>query len=189
MLREGEDEPIVALTDDLGGYRFTGILPGEYEVRLNLPSSYLCEEAEDGAIVTKVSIEQGDTIDFGQITICRAAQVSSRVRIDDDGDGVIDSSAQTLAGVRVTLLKAEDGHTDRVAETVTDESGCYHFGDLLAGTYSVLFKLDGDWAFTRFGEDSTVYGAVAQSGSTQSFELATGETIEQIDAGVTFRHS
>ena len=185
MLREGEDEPIVALTDDLGGYRFTGILPGEYEVRLNLPSSYLCEEAEDGAIVTKVSIGQGDTIDFGQITICRAAQVSGRVRIDDDGDGVIDSSAQTLAGVRVTLLKAEDGHTDRVAETVTDESGCYHFDNLLAGTYSVLFKLDGDWAFTRFGEDSAVYGAVAQSGSTQSFELATGETIEQIDAGVT----
>ncbi|MEE0299904.1 MAG: SdrD B-like domain-containing protein, partial [Christensenellales bacterium] len=136
-------------------------------------------------IVTKVSIEQGDTIDFGQITICRAAQVSGRVRIDDDGDGVIDSSAQTLAGVRVTLLKAEDGHTDRVAETVTDESGCYHFDNLLAGTYSVLFKLDGDWAFTRFGEDSAVYGAVAQSGSTQSFELATGETIEQIDAGVT----
>ena len=187
MLREGEDEPVVALTDDLGGYRFTGILPGEYEVRLNLPSSYLCEEAE----ATRRDRRQGQhragrrRSTLVRITICRAAQVSGRVRIDDDGDGVIDSSAQTLAGVRVTLLKAEDGHTDRVAETVTDESGCYHFGNLLAGTYSVLFKLDGDWAFTRFGEDSAVYGAVAQSGSTQSFELATGETIEQIDAGVT----
>lgn len=185
LFREGEDEPTVALTDDLGGYGFTGILPGEYEVRLNLPTSYLCEEAENGAIVNHVSIRQGDAIDFGQLTICRAAQVSGRVRIDDDGDGGIDSRAQALAGVRVTLLRAEDGHTDSVAETVTDESGCYRFENLLAGTYSVLFKLDGDWAFTRFGEDSAVYGAVAQSGSTQSFELATGENLETIDAGVT----
>ena len=185
MFRENEDEPTVALTDDLGGFSFTGILPGEYEVRLNLPADYLCDAAEDGVIVKQVSISQGDSIDFGELTICRAAQISGRVRIDDDGDGVIDGGAQTLAGVRVTLLRAEDGHTDSVAETVTDETGAYRFGDLTAGTYSVLFKLDGDWAFTRFGEDSAVYGAVAQSGSTQSFELATGESLDAIDAGVT----
>lgn len=105
--------------------------------------------------------------------------------MDDDGDGVLDAGAQPLSGVRVILLSTEDGHTGTAAETLSGADGSYRFDGLEAGRYSVLFELSGEWTFTRYGEDSDVYGAVSQSGGTHPFDLTIGEEIEGIDAGVT----
>ena len=56
---------------------------------------------------------------------------------------------------------------------------------LYDGEYSVLFELDEGWTFTRFGQDSKVYGAVSLSGSTQSFRIAPDTQMEHMDAGAT----
>lgn len=181
---EGE-EPAVVVTNDLGEFGFTGVLPGTYEVRLVLPEGYLCDEAENGTLIRVMQLEQGDTFSMGEILVRRAASVSGRVRVDDDGDGILDAGAQPLSGVRVILLSTEDGHTGTAAETLSGADGSYRFDGLEAGRYSVLFELSGEWTFTRYGEDSDVYGAVSQSGGTHPFDLAIGEEIEGIDAGVT----
>lgn len=179
------EEPSVVMTNDLGEFGFTGVLPGEYEIRFTLDEGYLCDEAEDGVVSHVIRLEQGDTVSLGDVVISKAAVVSGAVRVDDDGDGIIDDAAQALSGVRVVLLRAADGHTDPVAETVTDAEGAYRFDGLRAGQYSVLFELEGEWTFTRYGEDSDVYGAVSQSGSTRAFDLAVGEALSGVDAGVT----
>lgn len=180
-----DDEPAVVMTDDLGQFSFTGVLPGTYEVTLRVPQGYLCEQAEDGAVVRTVELEQGDELSFGEIVMAKSASVSGSVRIDDDGDGLIAENAEPLAGTRVVLLRADGGHTGQVAETHTGSDGAYSFDDLYAGEYSVLFELDGEWTFTRYGEDSDVYGAVSQSGSTKSFTLTPGQAVTGLDAGVT----
>lgn len=179
------EEPSVVMTNDLGEFGFTGVLPGEYEIRFALEEGYLCDQAEDGVVSQVIRLEQGDSVSLGEVIISKAASVSGAVRVDDDGDGIIDDAAQALDGVRVVLLNAADGHTDPVAETVTDASGAYCFDHLSSGSYSVLFELEGEWTFTRYGEDSDVYGAVSQSGSTRTFDLAVGEQLGGIDAGVT----
>lgn len=56
---------------------------------------------------------------------------------------------------------------------------------LYEGAYSVLFELNGEWTFTRYGKDSAVYGALSGSGSTQTIDLHIGEDVEGVDAGVT----
>lgn len=183
---DADEEPTVIVTDGAGHYGFTGVLPGDYEVTLRVPQGFLCEEAENGAIVRHVSFEQGEEASFGEMVIAREAKVSGHVMIDDDGDGVIAEGAGALSGVRVTLLRVEDGHTEQVAQTAADESGYYAFDGLYAGRYSVLFELSGDWTFTRYGEGSScVYGAVSQSGSSREFDLVPGESVEGMDAGVT----
>ena len=185
MEKAGDEEPTVVMTGDDGTFDFAGVLPGQYDAVLTLPDGYLSPDAEDGEIRRAVELAQGDTFDFGTVTLCRSASISGAIRVDDDGDGIIDDGAQTLSGVRVVLLRAKDGHTEGVAETVTDENGRYVFDDLYAGAYSVLFELSGDWTFTRYGEDSAVYGALSASGSTQTIELNIGSRTENIDAGVT----
>lgn len=180
-----DDEPTVVVTDGNGHYSFTGILPGDYEITLRVPQGFLCEEAQDGAIVRNVSFEQGDEISFGETVIAREAKVSGQVRIDDDGDGVIAGDAAVLDGVQVILLRAQDGHTERIAQTATDENGAYVFDGLCEGQYSLLFELSGEWVFTKYGGDSCVYGAVSQSGSSREFTLAPGEHAGRMDAGVT----
>ena len=183
-----DEEPIVVMTDDQGVFSFTSLLAGEYMVEISVPEGYLFEETQDGVIRKRVTLAQGDSTLLGGVQGIvgqQASAIEGMVRIDDDGDGVIDEGASGVAGVRVALLRAANGHTEVAAETTTDEAGAYVFDALYAGEYSVLFELDGRWAFTHYGQDSDVYGAVSQSGSTQTFGLLPGETRTDVNAGVT----
>ncbi|MGN0995436.1 MAG: SdrD B-like domain-containing protein, partial [Candidatus Ventricola sp.] len=184
------EEPIVVVTGEGGEFEFTGLLAGEYEVSIRLPEGYLCDDAQDGVITRRVTLGQGDMVWLGdqdgyEIVVQQACAVTGAVRVDDDGDGVIDAQARGVSGVRVLLLDTQDGHSEIIRETQTDDAGAYVFDGLYDGTYSVLFELDGEWAFTRYGADSDVYGAVAQSGSTRPITLRPGERAENVDAGVT----
>lgn len=178
-----DDEPAVVLTGGMGEFAFSRILPGTYEVTMHIPDGYLCAAAKDGRIVRTVELGAGDVHDFGMIELEKSGSIRGAVRVDEDGDGLIQQGAQTLEGVRVVLLGVSDGHTEPVAETATDANGQYAFEAQCAGEYSVLFELEGAWSFTRFGEDSDVYGAVSQSGATRTFTIQPGESAE-MDAGV-----
>ena len=184
------EEPIVVVTGESGEFAFSGLLAGEYEVTIRLPEGYLCDGAQDGVITRRVTLSQGDMVWLGdedghEIVVQQACAVTGAVRVDDDGDGVIDPQARGVSDVRVLLLATQDSHSEVIRETQTDASGAYLFDGLDDGTYSVLFELGGEWAFTRYGEDSDVYGAVAQSGSTRPITLRPGERAENVDAGVT----
>ena len=181
----GAEEPTVVTTDEQGRYAFAGVLPGEYTLSMDVPAGYLCEQAEDGAVTQRVTAAQGDELVMGDVTLSREASIGGRVRIDDDGDGLMDDTAEPLSGVKVTLLRVRDGHSEAMQTAVTDERGAYRFDGLYAGEYSVLFELDGDWTFTRYGEDSLVYGAVSQSGGTKSIRVAAGQNETDVNAGVT----
>lgn len=179
------EEPLVVMTDDLGGFGFSRVLPGEYEIVMELPQGYLCHDAEDGVVRKTVHLVSGGEEVFAPVVIEQSASLFGAVRIDDDGDGQIDAGAQGLEGVRVVLLGVADGSAETVSETVTAADGSYAFEALYPGSYSVLFELEGQWAFTRYGEDSLVYGAVSQSGSTKQFDLSSGQMVSGMDAGVT----
>ncbi len=176
-------EPAVARTDADGAFRFARLLPGRYRLTLALPEDTLCGEAEDGRIVREIEVAQGDEATLSDVTVQRAAGVRGFVYIDDDGDGAIAEPAAPLANAEVTLLRAEDGHTDPVAKTRTGADGAYAFGGLTEGTYSVLFALPEGWAFTRFGADSLVAAAAGTTGSTDNFDLAIGQAAEDVNAG------
>lgn len=180
-----DDEPVLVVTEGTGEFRFGRLLPGTYEFTMEVPGSYLCRDAQEGRIVKRITLEAGDAEIFGTPVLEKAAALVGAVRIDEGGDGVFDESASPLAGVSVTLLRAEDGHSEKIGTTVSDANGMYAFDNLFAGEYSVLFELSGEWAFTRYGEDSLVYGAVSQSGSTKRFALAPGEVKTDVNAGVT----
>ncbi|MBR5287995.1 MAG: carboxypeptidase regulatory-like domain-containing protein [Clostridia bacterium] len=180
-----DEEPVVVMTDADGMFGVTRILPGEYDVRIELSQNDLCEKAVDGVIKQRITVAQGEKLDLGQFTVMLKATVSGSVYVDADGDGAFSEGSQAVSGVKVTLLKHIDGHTEAVAWTHTDESGAYFFDNLYDGEYSVLFELEDGWTFTRFGQDSKVYGAVSTSGSTQSFKLLPGTMMEHISAGAT----
>ena len=184
-LADPDGEPMVMMTDDDGGFQFAGILPGDYRVVMYVPDGYICEDAKDGMMVHEITFEQGDVYDLGRTRVAREAIVGGRVMIDDDGDGVISGGADTLSGVEAVLLRVEDGHTTEVARAETDDDGRYGFDGLAAREYMMLFELDGEWTFTRFGADSCVYGAVSQSGSSKSFALVPGAASTDMNVGVT----
>jgi len=180
-----DDEPLVVVTGGMGEFSFGRLLPGRYEITLEVPQGYLCREAAENRIVAEIELSSGQTHAFGALLLEKEAAIQGAVRVDEDGDGTIEEDAQVLSGVRVALLASDGTHTERIAETLTGADGQYVFEHLYPGEYSVLFELDGEWAFTRYGEDSDVYGAVSQSGTTRTFILEPGQTAYDISAGVT----
>lgn len=180
-----DEEPTVVMTDSDGMFRFTRILPGMYDMRIELPEDSLCLQAQDGVISQRVTVKQGEELELGEYVITSKSSVSGRVYVDEDGDGVFTQGAQAASGVQVSLLKHADGHSEAVAQTITDEFGGYTFDNLFDGEYSVLFELGEGWTFTRFGQDSQVYGAVSSSGSTKSFALLPDTQMTNVNAGIT----
>ncbi len=180
-----DEEPIVVLTDASGAFSLKRILPGTYDLTISLPDGMLCEQAENGAITRRVTVAQGETLDFGEFVMGLKASVSGSVVIDEDGDGAFAQGAQPVSFVEVSLLKHEGSHSEVIAKTQTDEFGAYAFDDLYDGEYSVLFELGEDWTFARFGQDSMVYGAVSASGSTKSFALLPDMHMANVNAGIT----
>lgn len=185
LTAEEDDEPLVVVTGGMGEFSFVRLLPGEYELSVQIPQGYLCREADAGRIVSRFTLASGESHALDTLILEKEAAIHGTVRVDEDGDGVIAEDAGTLSGVHVSLLSVDGAHSETVAQTITNENGEYAFEHLYSGQYSVLFELDGDWAFTRFGQDSDVYGAVSQSGATRAFMLEPGRTAMNVDAGVT----
>src|SRR5690606_8831261 len=105
---------------------------------------------------------------------------------DLNGDGIQNIGEPGMVGVNVSLL---DISGFVVATTVTNANGNYLFDNILAGTYLVRFGLPSGYSFTysKVGSnddvDSDVVGLYGQ-GTTDWIELLSGETRNNIDAGV-----
>jgi len=180
-----EEEPLVVVTGGMGEFVFSRLLPGEYDLTMQIPQGFLCRESEEGWIHKRIDVLSGESYVCEPLILQKEASIHGAIRVDHDGDGVIPQEADTLSGLQVKLLSVDGAHTSVAAQTTTGADGEYSFDHLYPGNYSVLFELDGEWAFTRFGEDSRVYGAASQNGTTQTFALKPGQVMMDVDAGVT----
>lgn len=109
--------------------------------------------------------------------------IGDKVWKDLDGDGIQDDGEWGVEGVTVNLLDADMN----IIETVTtDEDGMYLFDELEAGDYYVQFvELDGyDFTDQDSGNDDNVDSDAGNDGKTDLIELAAGEHIDDVDAGL-----
>ena len=153
------------VTDADGGYLFTDLAPGEYEVRVDEttlpdgfeqttnpvnPGSDFGNQSQDGPLGGgyPVTLESGDenlTADFGYNVNPddnpNEAALGDRVWIDADGDGVQDPGEPGVEGVLVNLIGPGpdgifgQGSDPILATTTTDSTGFYMFTELDPGAY------------------------------------------------------
>jgi len=138
-------EVIAACTTSGGGYySFTGLRPGDYELR---------EVAQDGWVQTfpgldaySLTLLSGDVAsdkDFGNSV---AGAIWGRMFEDLDGDGVFDAGE---LGVRRFAIELVDSLTGQVIDTQTTSiGGFYSFTDLLPGDYEVREAAQDEWGQT-----------------------------------------
>ncbi|MBO5536747.1 MAG: carboxypeptidase regulatory-like domain-containing protein [Clostridia bacterium] len=185
LFHEGLEEPITIWTTDSGSFQNERLLPGDYDLCIQLPANTLSREAEDGKVVKQISVSEGEMLDIPDIVFMRGATVQGAVHVDEDGDGQVPENAQAVSGIHVELSEIQtDGHTEPVANAVTDAQGQYRFDGLAEGNYLVSFQLDDPWVFTQFGTGSDVFGSVSANGSTQAFQVDCG-SVNVRNAGVT----
>lgn len=146
----GQDGAVIAttVTSGTGDYRFTGLCPDNYTVRVvdaTLPDGVAATPTAAGtpandsngspAAVTVATTTSTDlTIDFGYFAPCTGT-IGDRVWADSDADGIQDPGEIGFSNVRVIL---RDRATNAVlAVDMTDINGGYLFEGLCAGDYIV----------------------------------------------------
>jgi len=134
------------LTDGMGAYGFTNLIPAEYFVAFSRPSGYqftLQNQGGDDALdsdadrVTGVTVstvlvsgENDPTWDAG---LYRPASVGDYVWLDENWDGVQDPGEAGIPNIPIQLLNS-NGVV--LAATLTDINGLYLFSELPPGTYT-----------------------------------------------------
>ena len=143
-------------TDLDGCYRFAGLPPGDYAVRVDTATlagdlaGNPTDDPDDPAVprdhqtaVTLVPGESSGAADFGYVWAAAAAPqgcIGDRIWVDDNRNGRQDPGEPGLPGATLGLFIDEAGngnYTTRVATATTDAAGRYVFSDLAAGAYVI----------------------------------------------------
>ncbi|MCA9246607.1 MAG: tandem-95 repeat protein [Planctomycetales bacterium] len=120
--------------------------------------------------------------------------ISGVVWFDIDGNGVRDAGEPPVAAVDVALYEVDgvDGSEQFVASTVSGEDGSYSFDRLLHVTYRVHFTdpVDTDLTLPLVGDDRAADSDPDPATRlTDAFELAIGESLLTVDAGLIENHA
>lgn len=167
------------LTDTHGHYAFQGLIPGHaYTVQAEKVGEYplLTLPVTTGAA--------GSFREDADIGFTLPAALGDRVWLDRNGDGVQDADEPGMAEVSVLLRDTSGKH---IAETRTDASGAYGFGNVPPGDYVLVFgDLPSGYVFTKAhasGDPQTDSDADA-SGQTGVIQLLAGNRLQGWDAGM-----
>ncbi len=193
---------VARTTAQNGFYKFTDIPPGTYLIRVLGVNGYIespgthtdsLSDSDFCSIYFPLSsdffiLNPGESrtdIDFG---LFKGFEVTGRVFIDRNGDGIFAGNESPFKGCEVVL---EDALGDLVASTVTDASGSYEFTGLPAGSYSISMMPGAEFVPTMKNAPGSVEerdSDINEDGSTDIFELLNGNTFSFIDGGF-FRYS
>ena len=169
-----------AESDAQGLFSFDRLIPGSYEVRIEMEEAerlvqYPDQAPVDGYVSLPVSMLQDGSI---SIALMRYASISGAV-------WSLDGTVSGVQGIPVTLLN-DDG---AALETVpTDEAGEYVFSGLLPGGYVLSAVLPDGYLFARpqdtASRQSYIQGLPDGTPSAVSFYLIMGDDMSGMDIGM-----
>ncbi|WP_167143930.1 SdrD B-like domain-containing protein [Canibacter zhoujuaniae] len=145
-------DPVVVTTDAEGKYSFPGLRPGDYQVKLVLPSKNAYAATVTGAdnklaelnagegVITPVTVVSGQERLDVDAAVKNAGVITGKLFNDDNGDGVQDAGEGPFNGVTVELVDPATGNV--IATAVTNDAGGYRFANLAPGDYQVRVKTD-----------------------------------------------
>ena len=199
-------------TNGDGGYTASIYDPNNYYIQFTAPAGYEFSpgiEGADGAVdsdVIEVSGDLGrtgvfhivgdgsdDSNDWDCGLIVFARNISGRVFLDEDGDGIRDTGDGDLpdnATVKLYDAGADGdigGGDDTQVGTDVLTTSTYEFSDVEAGAYYVQFEGPAGYGLVKRdqgGDDTHDSDADPNTGDTAVFVLAVGDDdIENVDAG------
>jgi len=192
------------MTDASGLYSFDDIIPGTYQIKMEMPSNYeftMANVGNDDSIDSDASNNSGNLgftnqflISCGEVNLDIDAGViltgegslSGSVWEDDNADGLNSMMETSLQGITVELF-TEAGVL--IETTSTDANGNYAFIDIAPQQVYVVFTPGAGQVFTdpNVGMDDTIDSDVTNAngaGSTALIMINIGGVINNVDAGL-----
>jgi hypothetical protein len=157
VIIEGQEKKFNPKTDEEGRYSMSGLTPGDYTVKIDLP------EWLDAGKEQKVQVyERG------------CAKVDFEGRWDGKLSGtVIDAEGRPVKGVGVYLVKAEKLGMDWMISSESNDDGNYELSGIQPGRYRVIFLYIG--LNPLQGDPQTKFYHPGVSDPDQAFIFSFGE--------------
>jgi protocatechuate 3,4-dioxygenase beta subunit len=121
-------------TNGTGGYTFSNLGPGTYQVRAVAPTNSTATSGDPAPLtMTSGALNAGTNIGY-----YLAATISGEVYNDTNGNGALTAGEGGVSGVTAYIDTNGNGSVDTGEPTsVTDSGGHYSFANLTPGTYKV----------------------------------------------------
>ena len=183
------------ITTGGGAYLFPNLPAGNYQVKFDIQPSYFASPQDagaddvdsDGDVVTGLTSvfalgngEDNMTLDMGLYQT--NGSIGNFVWLDENKNASQDGEEPGIENVKVYL---KDNTGTIIDSTVTDASGFYSFNNLGAGDYSVQFILPMGYGAVPQGMGTTTDSDGDATGQTGTITLASGESNQDIDMGLT----
>lgn len=152
ILMDGAMQPLAeTISSEEGAYTFTGLMPGEYYLRVELPEGQLAVEPDDARLADGELVSTSDVcdgrngtsaalqlmmaqqmtgLDFGSVLPGRLGDLCW---LDVNGNGLQDYTDGGLPGVKIELIRG--GKV--VAELESNEYGYFRFDDIYPAAYTL----------------------------------------------------
>ena len=173
----GGDRVQVAVTSAEGFFRFTGLLPGNYEVEEDDLAGY----ASTTANRRSVSVSRGGaaSVFFGDLPV---QSISGAVFVDTNGNGMRDSGEAGVPGVVVRLFLSRGNTEDAQPwrELITAADGTFRFEGVPVGNYVVRQLLPSD--YTVMSTPGPALASMRTQGAGV-VEVETGRAVRLEDGG------
>jgi hypothetical protein len=167
-----------------------------YTVGVTAPAGYFPSPGNTGTATAPAPLISGQTITPLPFGYYRNGVISGTVWFDTNGNGTLEGSEPTMAGITVTLHLDPDatvnGNEALIGTFTTGDNGIYQFTNitptdvLTTGTlYRVRFELPTGYVFTTQGALTTDNNSDANTtnGYTDRFSVGSNETVTYVDAG------
>ena len=206
LLDEDEETLSRVITDEDGTWRFSGLMPGTYLLRVELPEGSVVAEPDDErldsgliSVITEtagrtgvsdpIEVRMGQdqlSLDIGSVL---PGTIGDICWLDENGNGYQDGGEYGIPHVRVELMR--NGVT--AGETETDQYGLYFFREVYPAVYTLRVTAPAEVKPTVKKNDiplisSSLNETEDEVAETDAFAVASDSTDFNIDLGYTLRN-
>ena len=198
LLDEKGSELQNATTGEDGIYRFDGLMPGNYRLRVTLPNGYVVVEKDDTrlkdgqniSVMTTYTAREGESdliaLRMSQhqleqnIGAVQPGTLGDFCWLDLNGNGLQDAGELGLGDMRIELWRNDQ----LVAETTTDTYGYYTFENLYPGVYTLKPIYPTEVVPTRMRTDIPLIASIlGENGESNPVQVTSASTTYTADLG------
>ena len=198
LLDEKGSELQNATTGEDVTYRFDGLMPGNYRLRVTLPNGYVVVEKDDTrlkdgqniSVMTTYTAREGESdliaLRMSQhqleqnIGAVQPGTLGDFCWLDLNGNGLQDAGELGLGDMRIELWRNDQ----LVAETTTDAYGYYTFENLYPGVYTLKPIYPAEVVPTRMRTDIPLIASIlGENGESNPVQVTSASTTYTADLG------
>ncbi len=188
-----------SVSDENGNYTFGHLLPGQYQLAVEMPEGYVVVEPGDSrltdggyiSVMTQchqrtassdiIQVVMGAAMDQLNIGAVLPGRLGDVCWLDENGNGLYDVGFESgIPNLKIALMRGEEV----VVETVTDQYGFYCFKDVYPSTYTMRVELPETLKPTTLRTDYPgIVSVMQESGETVPLEVKSNSANYDADMG------